>query len=388
MQVFKAYFKIIRNRLPMLSIYLVVFVVVSIIITNMMGTGAASFSASKGNVVIFNEDAGSPIADGLAAYIRNTSNIVDIPDDRQSVEDALFGGNIDYVLRIPSGFSSDFMAGGGAKLTRTAAGGSVAGVYLDLLVDKYLGIAELYTKNARELTADQITAYVAADLQKQAVVTTNNYGKAADTNSLVYYFQYLAYPILAVMIIGVTTFMMAFGDKDVSNRNLCSPIKPFSMNMQIVLGNVIFALGAWAAMCAMVFIAYGKLPQGTGVVLLCANALVMTISSLAIGFLAGKFVRDSGVQSAVANVVSLGISFISGVFVPQELLGQTVLNIARFMPGYWYVKATRDISGITVFDWASLEPVLLGMLVQLGFAAVFFLVAFAASKQMRQNKLA
>ena len=388
MQVFKAYFKIIRNRLPIMTMYLMIFVVVSIIITNMAGPGAASFNASRCKLALFNEDAGAPIAEGLAAYLKKTSDIVDISDDRQNVEDALFGGNLDYVLRIPAGFSESFIAGGDAKLLRTAAGGSVAGVYLDMLIDKYLGIAELYAKNSPELTAGQIQAFVAADIDKQADIRVSAPERAADTSLLGYYFQYLAYPILAVMIFGVTSFMMAFGEKDVSNRNLCSPLKPSAMNLQIVLGNVIFAVGAWALMCAMVFIAHGKPPQGAGALLLCANALVMVISSLAIGFLAGKFIRDSGVQSAVANVVSLGVSFISGVFVEQDLLGQTVLNIARFTPGYWYVKAVNDIKGTVTFDWAGMEPVLLGMLVQLGFAAVFFLVAFAASKQMKQNKLA
>lgn len=49
-------------------------------------------------------------------------------------------------------------------------------------------------------------------------------------------------------------------------------------------------------------------------------------------------------QNAIVNTVSLGSSFLCGVFVQQELLGETVPSIARFLPAYWYVKAV-DISG-------------------------------------------
>jgi ABC-2 type transport system permease protein len=211
-------------------------------------------------------------------------------------------------------------------------------------------------------------------------------GNAPDTNYMTYYFNYLAYAILGVMIMGVTSFMMAFNDTDLANRNQCSPLKPLNMNLQVLLGNAAFAAAVWAAMCAMVFLIYGRLPVNSGTALLCLNALVITIVALSIGFLAGKFIRNPGVQSAVTNVVALGISFISGVFVPQELLGSTVLGIARFTPTYWYVKAVGDIRDIVTFNFQSVLPVLYSMLIQLGFAAAIFTLALVLAKHIRLSR--
>jgi ABC-2 type transport system permease protein len=388
MQVFKAYFKIIRKKLPSILIYFGVFVGVSMLITSMMGPrSATAFTESKSNIAFFNNDAGSPITEGLKEYLANNAVFMDIHDDQQSIEDALFGENISYVLRIPAGFTQSFLSGsGGVSLQRTASSASTSSVYMDFMVERYLNLAQLYLKNAPGMTEEQIVDNVSRDLANQAQAVIKTYGNATDTNYLMYYFQYLAYSILAVMIMGVTSFMMAFNDTDLGNRNLCSPMKPANMNLQILLGNATYAAVVWVAMCAVVFVIYGKMPMNAGTALLCINALVMTVVGLSFGFLAGKFVRNPGVQSAITNVVALGISFISGVFVPQELLGKTVLDIARFLPGYWYVKAVQDIRNIVVFNFENMLPVFYSMLIQLGFAAMIFIVALVLAKQIRLQR--
>jgi ABC-2 type transport system permease protein len=388
MQVFKAYFKIIKKRSPSILLYFVIFVLVSMLITTMMGNrGTTAFSESKSNIAFFNDDGGSPLTDGLKKYLSNNAVFMDIRDDESSIEDALFGESISYVLRIPAGFTQSFLSGsGGISLQKTSASASTSSVYMDIMVERYLNMAQLYLKNAPGMTEEQIAENVSRDLANQADAEMKTYGDAADTNYLMFYFQYLAYSILAVMIMGVTSFMMTFNDTDLSNRNQCSPMRPANMNLQIILGNATFAAVVWAAMCAVVFVIYGKIPLNAGTALLCLNALVMTAVGLSIGFLAGKFVRDPGVQSAIANVVSLGISFISGVFVPQELLGKTVLDIARFLPGYWYVKAVQDIRNIVVFNFENMLPAFYSMLIQLGFAAMIFIVALVLSKQIKLQR--
>ena len=154
-----------------------------------------------------------------------------------------------------------------------------------------------------------------------------------------------------------------------------------SMNLQMVLANATLAVAVWAVACAAIFIAYGSFTFSAGIALMCLNVMVFTIASLSIGFLAGKFVKDHIAQAALTNVISLGTSFICGVFVSQNLLGKTVLQIASFTPGYWYIKAVGDISGLENFSAGSLTPVVYSMLIQLGFAAVFILIALTASRQ-------
>jgi ABC-2 type transport system permease protein len=247
-------------------------------------------------------------------------------------------------------------------------------------------MASLYVKNVPGMADSQIVASVQKDLANQAALDVRADGNAADTNNLSYYFRYLAYSILAVLIMGVTSFMMAFNDTDLSNRNQCSPMRPLSMNIQIILGNVTFAVVVWAANCAAVFLMFGSMPLNAGTIFLCLNALALSVVSLSIGFLAGKFIRSNPVQSAVTNVVSLGLCFISGVFVEQDLLGKTVLNISRFMPGYWYVKAVDDIRNAASYTLQNMLPAIYGMLIQLGFAVTIFIVALVLAKQIKLQR--
>jgi ABC-2 type transport system permease protein len=384
MQVYKAYFKIIRKRLPSLLIYISIFMLIVVIITQQLSGIGAAFAESKSKIAVFNEDAGAPISDGLMRYLAANATLVDVGDDEQSVQDALFCGNIAYALRIPEGFSQALAGGGAAvSLEKTEASGSTDAVYANFLVERYLNIAQIYTKNTKGMPAAEIAAHIGDDLESEADVAMKSYAGASDTSNLSYYFQYLAYAILAVMIMGVTSFMISFNDADLTRRNQCSPVKPLGFNLQIALGNATFAVAAWGAMCAVIFLFYGKAPSGTGAVLLCLNALAMTVASLGIGFFAGKFVRNHGVQNAIANVVSLGISFTCGVFVEQQFLGNTVLSIARFTPGYWYVKAVVDIRNMAEYTFQNILPVLYGMLIQLGFAAALFILALVVTKQRR-----
>lgn len=259
---------------------------------------------------------------------------------------------------------------------------------MDYLVNKYLNTVGLYVKNMPGSPETRIVENAQKDLEISAAVDLNTYGKAADTNYLSYYFQFFAYPIMAILIWGVTSFMMAYNEPDFRNRNLCSPVKPLRMNLQIVLGNLTFALAVWAALLALIFLIHGSVAFDTGTVLLCLNALAFTLVSLSIGFLAGRLVRTHPAQAAVTNVISLGICFISGVFVEQALLGKTVLTISSFTPGYWYVKAVDDIRNLTVIDAQSIMPIVYSMLIQLGFAVAIMATALAVTKQRRVGALA
>jgi ABC-2 type transport system permease protein len=135
----------------------------------------------------------------------------------------------------------------------------------------------------------------------------------------------------------------------------------------------------------LAYILSGQKGIGPNLLLLYLNTLVFSITALSIAFLAGKFIKGYGAQSAVANVLSLGLSFISGIFVPQFLLGETVLKIASFTPTYWYIKAVEAIKDLSVYSFTNLKPVFADMLIQLAFAAACFIIALVASKQKRQN---
>ncbi len=388
MTVFSAYFKIIRRNIGTLIIYVFVFIGVSMIITGeLRNRSNAVFAETRTNIAVINQDGGQALAAGLADYLGKNARLVAVNDSDQAIQDALFYGNIEYGLRIPAGFSESLLSGkNDVPLQKVAASQVDTSVSMDLLVQRYLHLARLHAQGRPSVSPEDIVSAVSKDVEQRADVKMNLYGSSTQTNDLSHYFRYLAYCILAIMILGVTSFMITLNDADLSNRNLCSPVRPLQMNLQLVLGNGTFALVVWAFCCAVSFLVYGSLPGNIGTLLLCVNALVITLVALSIAFLAGKFIRDHGVQSAVANIASLGLSFLSGVFVDQALLGEGVLRIMRFQPVYWYVKAVDDIRNLTDFSFSSVSGVINAMLIQLGFAVAIFLVALALSKHIRPKR--
>jgi len=112
MQVYSAYLKITRKHILSLMIYVVVFVVIALIISNalqLQSTGA--FSATKLNIAFIDRDGGTDLVNGLYEDLEQNAHIVEIEDSAQSIQDALFFGNVAYVLVVPEGFTQRFVSG-------------------------------------------------------------------------------------------------------------------------------------------------------------------------------------------------------------------------------------------------------------------------------------
>jgi ABC-2 type transport system permease protein len=386
MPVFKAYFIVIKRYLPSLLIYFFIFIIMTILFSKVIGSQTSfSFTAVKANVVV-NTDESSPLIDGLVKYISDNANIVTVGNGTESIQDALFYGKADYVLRIPAGFTESFMSGSNVitleKTTGTMSGDSVN---MDVLINQYLNTARLYTLNVPGISAEDLARDVAINLNNTAGVDFAASDNQVNTSILYDTFRYMAYAVLAIMLMGVVSIMMAFNDPELAKRNLCAPLKPYKMYLQMFFGNTALTVIVWAAMCILALVLSGVLELSPGVLLLCLNILVFSICSLAIAFLAGKFVKSQIALAAVANIISLGVCFLSGIFVPQDLLGVNVLRIASFTPGYWYVKAIDTIKDLPAVTFDNVRPILGDMLIQLGFAAACIIIALVATKQKRQN---
>src|SRR6056297_3630841 len=154
MQVFKAYFKVIKKNLPMLMFFSVMFLSVAIVISVSNRTQEMiTFTELKSNLSLINEDEGAGFSKGLSEYIQQNTNLIDVGEDEEALKDALFYEKIDYILRIPKGFSQAFMAGNDVQLEQIKGISQTAGIQLEMLVNRFLNTAALYAKHGNNLTA-------------------------------------------------------------------------------------------------------------------------------------------------------------------------------------------------------------------------------------------
>jgi ABC-2 type transport system permease protein len=387
MQVYKAFFKVILKNLNQIMIYVVVFISLAVGLANTNTNPAdTNFTETKVNIAFINYDTNSKLIEGLNNYLNKNTNIINTSDDAQKLQDALFFREVEYIVKVPKGFTEGFLGGKAIQLEKTEIPGSASGIYIDSIINKYLNTAKTYKSNMGSLSDDELISYIEKDLAKKTDVMLNNtVGEVSKSEKSAFYFNYLAYSLFATLILGVCSVMIVFNNTDIKKRNLCTPVKLKNMNFQLILANLSYAILAWFAMVVTSLFMYGSyMFTGRGLLFLL-NSLVFTFAALSISFLIGNVIKSKNAMSAAANVVALGTCFISGVFVPQAFLGKPVITLASFTPNYWYVKSNNIIATLVNFNMENLAPIFLNMLIVIGFAVAVLTVTLVVIKQKRMS---
>jgi ABC-2 type transport system permease protein len=393
MQVFKVYFKVIRSNRGQLIMYVMIFLLMTFLVsslnTNAPTQQTSSFSASKPKVALINEDDGSALVTGFTEYFTEHVSLENMDAQGNALKDALFFHSVEFAVKIPKGFTEAFMKGEDAALETSGTPDSANAVFLQTLVDRYFATAALYVKYGKGNDQAQLARFVRADLNRSVPVRVESSTTVRPNEGQhLYAFNYMSYTLFAVLILGVTTFMLSFNETDLKRRNLCAPIPSSGMNLQMFLANMVFGVVCWALMSGMGVIIYAKAMISLQGLWLCLNAFVFMIACLGISFLLGTLIKKRNSQAPLQNTLTLAFSFLSGAFVPQFMLGKTVLTIASFTPTYWYIKSNHVITALSSFSLSNIAPVLFNMLIVLGFGAAALLVAMAISKKRSAGGLA
>ncbi|MGI6199457.1 MAG: ABC transporter permease [Christensenellales bacterium] len=390
MSVFKLYFKVIRKALPSILIYLCVFLALSVMFSFTSPTQqSGGYEQTRLPVVLINRDDDTPLTQGLRDFLAGEQELrTDLPDEPEALQDALFMRQVAYVAIIPEGFTAAFQTDSPLSIQQITVPDSTYATYIGTQIDQYISTVAAYHRALPALSLEAVVQKAGHTLDQQATVSLAQSQVAADSSkNFIAYYCYLAYVLLAFLILGITTIMLVFHQQDLRRRLLSSPLSLSSINFQLALGNTLFALVCWGIMSGVSLLLYRGAVQNPVLLLLCmANALVFTVVGTALAFLLGNFIKSYSVQGAVANVLSLGMGFIGGVFVPQAMMSEGVLSFARILPTYWYVHAVNAISELKAFTASQLAPIYTDMAIQLGFAAAIFAVALFVSKQRQTQK--
>lgn len=386
MPVFKLCMKIFLKNWISISIYIVIFLAIAITISmNSMSEQkkSSSFSQEKAKIALISEEK-TPLTEGFRQELEKSSDFVKLPDRTEALQDALFFRNVTYILRIPKGFTEDVLNGGSMQMEKTVVPNSTENAYVDINVNQYWNLARIYAKYEPGASQQQLVKQLKTNLSGSTPVTIRAHERAKTSNSFsMYYFNFLAYTLSAVLIMGISTVMIVFSKRDLSRRNFCSPLRTSSINTQLILANLSFAAASWLVLVVFCFLLDARSFGTQNMIYFLANSAIFTACIASLSYLIGNLMKNLNAMSAVCNVLTLGPCFISGVFVPQEFLNDTVLKIASFTPTYWYVQANTKIATLTHFEWSDLGSVYYSMTVVLGFAAAFFALSLVIGKRKR-----
>lgn len=386
MQVFKLCLKILKKNMSSMLTYIIVFLGVSLIMSSSMTNVQEKnniFEQEKINIAFISEES-TVLIDGFKEELGKVANFIDIPDETEALQDALYFRSVSYILRVPNGFTEKFMSGENVQLEKTIIPESFTNIYIDLTLDQYFNTARLYVNQIDNISQESLAQYLKSDLSSGASVelleTSNNTENQIYAN---YFFNYIAYSLLSVLILGMSALMLVFNDYDLKRRNACSPLSTNKANYQFILASLLFTVISWLIMIIFCLIFNYRNIANMNTVYFIINSFIFAICGSSISFLIGNLVTSPNSVSAISNVLTLGLSFISGVFVPQEVLGSSVLKIASFTPTYWFVKTNNQIAELTQFDFSHIEPILSNMLILLAFTLAFFSIALVVGKKRR-----
>lgn len=378
MRVFKGYMLLWLRNWKMSLMYFGIFLGIVFLIQYVTGeTADSGYQAQRENIaVILEED--SVLAEGLLDYLDGLHEIVDTGTEEGDIQSALYYRQVTFVVTVPEGFETAFLEGNG-KLDIVAVPGSVQSVYLENQLQTWLKGVRAYTDSG--YTAEEAVEHMAvleAEKEEADITMSERNGNAGEMPAFYYFMQF--FPYLSIPVLGYTAshVLMQFRRKDIHGRLGCAPVSELFQN----LGALGMFCVAGAFLLVMTLLAmllfYGSTfihTQNQGYYL--TNMACMTGTAMALAFLFGVLIQKEDVLNAVINTVALGFGFLGGVFVPLEILGDSVRNVSRFLPVYWYEVVLQTLGSFSRLTPEMKETIFQGYGIQAAFMVACTAVALA-----------
>ena len=110
MTVFRAFLKVLNKCKVPIIMYTVMLIFFGGF--NMQTSeNSTNFVASKPDILIINQDKEEGITENLINYIKGKSKIIEIENNEEAINDALFYRDVNYIIYIPENYREDFLSG-------------------------------------------------------------------------------------------------------------------------------------------------------------------------------------------------------------------------------------------------------------------------------------
>lgn len=374
MIVFKNYLKLLRGAYPSIIIFLIITIAITMLSMS-SSVQQTDFMLVKPKIVIINQDKGA-LANGLEDFLNEKTIVIEMAE--AEIKDALFFNEIECAVIIKENFFETVNKNEEAvEILKAVA--MTGALQVEILINKYLNIADIYVKS--EIAESEMVTYLKKDLKNEVTTTfLVDEEQTTTVSSMRFYFNFISYSFLATIIASVALIMRVYNEKNIKMRSMCAPISFKKYNTQIIMGNIVVALGFWVAFMGLAFVIFQDALFTNSGWLMILNAFIFAQVALAIAYIIGSFVKSNEVQNGLAQVIALASSFIGGAFVPQFILGSTVLLVARITPTYWYARNNDLLS----------EPFLNNMImkeyfINLAVLGGFIIVIYGSSLYIRNK---
>lgn len=370
MTVFKTFLKILNKcKFPiiMYTVILVAFAGFQL----QTSDNSTNFVASKPDVLIINQGDDTEITENFVNYMKDNCTIKDIEKDEESIADALFYRDVNYIIYLPDNYSQDFLDGKNPEIKIKSTGDYQAS-YAQMLMSKYIKAANLC--QAQYDNQKEMIENINECLKSDTEVEVTSKLDATKMSKAALYFNFANYSILAGCVYVICLILSSFREEKISRRIIISSMDYKRHNLLLMLSNSTFVIVLWLFYVLLSFGLLRDVMFTKHGLMYILNSLVFTICALTIALVIGSVVHNKEAINGIVNVVALGSSFLCGSFVPMEWLPDSVLKVAHILPSYWYIKSNEILKTMEEVSMENLRPVFINMGVICLFCVIFIVL--------------
>lgn len=380
MTIFKTFLKVLNKCKAPIIMYTIILIFFTGF--NMKtNENSMAFSPSKPKIIIVNEDEFTGITENLIVYLSAHCEIVDMENEEEKRNDALFYRNVSFLVFIPKNFNSDLLNHKNPAISIKSTN-EYSSFLVNRMLERYLTITISYLN--LELTEEALIEKINETLNTEVQVEVKSKLDTTSLNQMAQYFNFTNYCILAGTIFVICLILSSFKNKSILKRTIISSINYKKYNRILLLSNSLFAFLLWIFYILLSFILIGRNMFTLHGVFYILNSFVFTICALTVAFLLGNIVSNKNALNGIINVIALGSSFLCGAFVPMEWLPNSVLFIAHVLPSYYFIKTNEILKSLEVFDFENLRPIFINMFILVLFAVFFILLTNKLTKKKRK----
>ena len=380
MTVFKTFWKIINKYKGTIILYTVILIIFGGINMSTNDTGT-TFVDSKPDILIINKDEEIGITKNLVDYLKQNSNIINVKNNEEAINDALFYRDVNYVIYIPENYRQDVLNGLNPEINIKSTGDYSASL-AEMMLSRYVQIQNMYKDNINN--EDELIEAINNNLSKKSSVEMTSKLDASKMTKVASYFNFASYSIMAVVIFIICLVLSSFHEKTVNKRTIISSMNYKEHNRLILFASFMYSVIVWFLYVVLGLILLGNIIFTARGLMYLLNTFVFTFCALTIALLISTIVSNKNAINGIVNVVALGSAFLCGAFVPAEWLPKAVLNIAHILPAYWYINSNDLLKTMETINFETLKPVFNNMLVILAFAILFIIMNNIISKKKQK----
>lgn len=376
MIVFNAFFKVVKKYIGVIILYTVMLIAFGSI-NYATNNEDMTFSNRLPDILIINNDEEVGLTKNLINYLKENANVIDIENNEEKINDAIFYREVNYVIYIPKNYRVDTLN----KLNPTLdikSANDYDSAYTSMLLTRYLNVQNTYlkyTNNENEL--------INSINNNLSYKTNIEIASKLDTSKLTKtsrFFNFASYSIMAVIIYIICLVISSFNKDVVKKRTIISSMNYKKYNKYILLSSFLYSSIIWLLYVILSFVIVGSSMFSLRGLIYILNTFIFSFVALTLALLISNLIKSKGAINGIVNVIALGQAFLCGAFIPTEFLGENIIKYSKILPAYWYNNSNDLLSNIEVINMVNLKPILINMMVLVIFAILFIVINNIVSK--------